>query len=344
MECIEAQRIVSERLDREEFDTAVLEEAKDHCRDCAECSAFVRALVALQRQPLPEPAEDLTARVMSAVELEVAKKAAVIARAASEPAAEPAADTSQAISHLKDRLLDPRNRRALLAWGSAAAVLLIVTGMGAVAGVRQILLPPPSGGDLQITSQEYGLADQSALTSAPAAGTGMAAQSKMATAAAPPYVVAGTTVYRSSGTASGIATDSLLPVSDVVTALDTGGNPVPRDTFTLQDPARIYVTDDAGALLAFDRVTRTYNGTTYALQSGPIPSFGTWPSLPSGISAPTDPSGSPTFTQDGTDDAGTTVYRLSAGTAGTGIGVAPNSSAGDPAAGNPGWTWWVPLR
>jgi len=120
--------------------------------------------------------------------------------------------------------------------------------------------------------------------------------------------------------------------------------PASSSTNTGADASPVFVEDDAGALYAFDAVVRTFRGVTYQQQSSSIPGFGVWPSLPSQISAPTSPDGSPTFVEVGQDDAGVKMYRLVASDASSGIGIAPGTSAGDPAGGNPNWTWWTPRR
>ncbi len=59
---------------------------------------------------------------------------------------------------------------------------------------------------------------------------------------------------------------------------------------------------------AFQRVSRTYEGREYVLQSGAIERFGEWPTLPAGIRTPTGDDGSPSFAQVGTDAGGVAVY------------------------------------
>ena len=55
MDCLEAQSVVSQALDKAPVDDAVLETAKRHCTGCADCTAFVRAVAATLRTSLPQP-------------------------------------------------------------------------------------------------------------------------------------------------------------------------------------------------------------------------------------------------------------------------------------------------
>ena len=109
------------------------------------------------------------------------------------------------------------------------------------------------------------------------------------------------------------------------------------------DPSVVYVKDAEGTLFAFERATRTFSARQYALSGGSITAYGTWPKLPSGVETPTNPDGSPQYVEAGTDSSGVTVYRPVGGDAATGIAVAPGTAPSDPAAGNPNWTWWVPV-
>ena len=65
---------------------------------------------------------------------------------------------------------------------------------------------------------------------------------------------------------------------------------------------------------------------------------------PAGRSPGADiPDGSPTFREAGKDTGGAKVYTAGGAKPTTGFAIAPEAAAGDPASGNPYWTWWVPL-
>jgi hypothetical protein len=73
-----------------------------------------------------------------------------------------------------------------------------------------------------------------------------------------------------------------------------------------------------------------------------IDSFGVWPVLPTRFPTPTTADGTPTFVAAGTDALGVKVYAAAGRPVSEGFAVAPGTAATDPAAGNPGWTWWAP--
>jgi hypothetical protein len=87
MDCLEAQAAISEALDGAAPDAEVLDAAKQHCRECADCASFVSALNVVKRAPLPEPPGDLADRVMVAVRSEFAAEQALAAAAAAALAA-----------------------------------------------------------------------------------------------------------------------------------------------------------------------------------------------------------------------------------------------------------------
>ena len=99
------------------------------------------------------------------------------------------------------------------------------------------------------------------------------------------------------------------------------------------------------AFLRFDPVLRRFNGADFQLQPGiTLDRYGLWPELPSSLPVPSEANGSPTFIAAGTDDSGVTVYVRVGDSPDNGFAVAPGTAPSDPAAGNPGWTWWLPAR
>jgi hypothetical protein len=149
-------------------------------------------------------------------------------------------------------------------------------------------------------------------------------------------------VYVLAKTTDSVDEESLKTVGTTTSALD-GDTVSTHDVLGTADSTDVWVEADEGSFMTFERVTRTFSGREYALASGAITTFGTWPSLPPGVSPPTNADGSPQYVEAGTDSLGVTVYRATNADASVGIAVAPGAPADDPAAGNPGWTWWVPV-
>lgn len=347
MECIRAQELVSDALDKVPVDSSELIDAKDHCRGCPECNAFVRALVAVKRAPLPEPPADLPDRVMEAVRADIALTGMtpvtgavppVESRGGNEaadgdPYADPLPyDAPISMERLSARVRDPRHRRALVAWGSAAAVVFIVAGFAAITGVRSILVPRQA---TEITmSAPTASAPNYAAESAPQAGAADKSGA-VGEAATSGYIVVNGTTYLARGEDGSVDVATLSKVGTTASALDTGGSPVSYDVLAGPDPNRAYIELEDGRTLAFERVMRDYDGRTYVLQSGDISAYGQWPSLPPNITPPTAEDGSPTFTIEESDASGVVIYRLVGSTADAGFALPPNSGFG------PGWTWWT---
>lgn len=348
MDCLEVQRLVSEKLDRSPVDAEQLEMAKEHCRSCADCAAFLRALRAVVEAPLPEPTAELHDQIMDAVTAEMNSSTVGLTNmAALEPAERvESQDTASSVARLVAAFKDPRNERAIIAWTAAAAVLFVAVVIGSIEGIQTMFAPPDTesvlmGSPEQRAGSEFGAAPEAdtfndtaatdssgSITSAPSAGA---------------YVSVSGSVYRASGPAVGIDPIALQPFGTTLTALDSQSPPSVRDVFRLDDPARVYLSDGAGGYLGFDRVTRTYEGRVFALQSGELQSYGQWPSLPAAIQRPVKPDGSPSYLPLGADTMGVTVYGPG-GSASQGFLIAPGTSAGDPAGGNPDWTWWKPVQ
>lgn len=351
MECHDVQLIVSEKMDGVSVSEERLAEAKAHCATCATCAAYVRALSRIQDLPTPPVPDGLERRIMDAVrdeaarietqrsleEVELAETAAV-APMTVEPATRPG------LADIVRTLLDtPERRRAAAIWGGAAAALLLVATVTTVSGIRAITAPQDEKEALRSAGEVPGsvMADMAAESSE--YGAEMTDQAAAPDNATQVIAVSGV-VYRFTGPVSGVASETLSPVGSTMTALDSGDAAVARQVLGVNDPARVYVANDKGELLGFDRVTRLYNGRQYVHASGDLTSFGVWPSLPAGIAAPSNPNGMPEYVESGTDSLGVRVYRPAAAGPESGFLVAPGTGPSDPAAGNPGWTWWVPAR
>lgn len=352
MECLRAQNLISDALDRTPVDPEELSAAKTHCRECAECAAFVRALLAVERVGLPEPPADLADRVMARVRAEASREAATQAGAKADTPAvspsvapDPAGEESRSWAGLFERARDPRNRRAVATWAAAAAVVFVAAGIGAVAGVRAILVPQQAamyGSSVEsagTTAMDAAAPEASELQGFPEEAQSGSDDAVRSQGPAPDFIDVGASVYRLTGPAPTIDAASLSPIGTTRTDLGESGGSRDYDVLGTSDRAIVYI-DDGSQILAFQRVTRSYGGRLYVLQSRPIESFGTWATLPPGFQTPTSEDGSPVFEAVGTDESGTSVYRASATPPEEGIAIGPNPPLADPVAGSPEWTWW----
>jgi len=361
MDCLTAQQLISDALDDVAVAADELARAKTHCRDCKECSVFVRSMLATQRAGLPAVPEDLPERIMVVVRSDAdrlaaasAKKAAAVTNPAGPshlsngtvapvPTAVPPVQPAKSWTELFERAWHPRNRRRFVAWSAAAAVLFIAAAIGALSGVRAILVPQRLD-----TRTMTGSASESALAPDEEVGTSddLAADSAAPPAAGqtsgPSFMTLDGWVYRLSGPSQGVDESTLSRKGSTRSSLSADGTPRTQRVLGTTSATPVYIEADGGELLGFDLVTRSYGGKSYGLQSRPIAAFGEWPTLPQGMRQPTSTDGSPTFTEDGTDDRGTTVFRLRSASAADGIAIAPNPPVGDPLAGAPNWSWWAP--
>jgi hypothetical protein len=345
MDCIQAQAIVSEAMDRQPMAPALLAEAKEHCRTCPECAVFVRAQLTARKAPLPTPPADLADRVMTQVRAEAAEKAAAIAAAEEqEREAQAAAEAAAAAPTPPPVTLAPppkRKRQLPRMWVSAAAAVAVVVallgtgavvifGMKAMSGRSQTEAPDMTAA--QPPAFRGGETSEGALdVAAPAKGlTG------------PQFITVNGTVYSWSRVdETNVATLTKLGVT--TTSLGGTGQTASRPVYVGRSPDTVYVLDDEEVLHAFLRVTRDYHGQTYVLVSSELTGYGQWPTLPAGMTAPTSPDGLPTFVPGADDSSGVQTYKPAVATGVNGIAIAPSTDTG-PMENNPNWTWWVPAR
>jgi hypothetical protein len=345
MDCLTAQRVISEKLDREPVDAALLETAKDHCRTCAECGLYVRGLVTLGKATPPQPSSELHSRIMRAIEAEAPVVGGEPSGFVADGRESSDSDRGGAWQRLNRAINDPRNRTAVISWTVAAAAIFVAAGIGTINGIRQ--MSDPGGTD--VASTRFAPEGGEAASSDSVAKESEEMSSQLAApygdnnASSPDFITVGSTVYRSIGPAPGSDIVGATRTGTTVSALGTGEPAKSRDVYTLGDPSRVYITDATGTTLGFDRVTRTVASRQYALQSAPLTDFGQWPSLPSGINRPTSPSGAPEYTGVGSDAAGVTIYGRGGSTS-AGFLIAPATTSSDPAAANPDWTWWTPIQ
>lgn len=353
MDCLAAQEIVSAAFDRQPVNAGALSAAEEHCRSCAECRRLVSVLEALAELPVPEPPEGFEERVIRAVRQEqrvprtgvpqTGEAAAHVAPGADADHASPTR-TSPGVSALIQQLLTGSSRRALAFWASAAAAVLIAAGFLALWGARQILAPPPTRTFLATEGSTGAQSEPEAVPQTPMPGSeatapeqGGPSASTLLLAQATLIVVDGT-VYRSAGRDDSVDKSALAPAGTVRTALREGGLVTDRTVLTGSDPARVFLEDDDGSLIAFERVTMSYQGRTYVLQSEPIERFGALATLPRRFTRPVAPDGSPTFER-ATGEAGPQeVYVAKGRDASFGIALPPGARP-DVAE---GWSWWAP--
>ncbi len=324
MDCMQACEIISAAHDGEPVDAGLLAQARAHADACADCALFLRVLDRIASAPDPEAPPELVARIG-----EITGQMSRDARHADAPREAPAPSSLRT-----RRPFDWVPRIAILA--SAAAVLLVVVSAGGLALLSR----------MGQTAQEAAVtesAEDEALRAAPPAGVTEEADSPVAGAAAPPdYVSLDESVWMIEGAAD-TPTSTLVSAGLVRTSLGEGLTRSRNAFYPGDDRSALYVLGDGGYLV-FRRVTRTLGGVEYGLVTEtPLEAFGMWPSLPGRFAAPVTADGSPAFEPAGRDDRGAEVFVPLGGDTADGFAVAPDTAPGDPAAGNPGWTWWEPL-
>ncbi len=225
----------------------------------------------------------------------------------------------------------------MAAWAGAAAVFLIGIGFVGAMGIRVMSTPPTTAvSGLQAESPAV---NSAAIDQAQPPAAESTAKNASPTSA-PSFITYNGTAYVLVGPST-VQPSTLSRLGSTRSSLD-GGTPKDREVLGTSGTPAVYVQNDQGQLLEFKPVTRTYGGRTYQLKSGGIPSFGQWPGLPPEFAQPTAEDGSPTFIAVGADAGGLKVYRSASSTGTAGIAIAPGAPQGDPAAGNPNWSWWVP--
>lgn len=368
MDCVEAQGLISAGMDRESVSASSLAQAKEHCRTCPQCSAFVSTQLAARQAPLPEPPADLADRTMARIRVEAEsmaaeKAAAAAAQVATEeshstpsPAVPGASAREIRVPAFVNPTLAPKPRkernlgRKWTSIGVAAAVVVALIGTGVVVSFGMRLISTNSS---EADRGEFTF-DGKASKAAPEAGLGTA-QTPGARVPGPNAVTLKGVVYVR-GDSSDINTSTLVSVGTVSSGL-SGDTPSTRTALRdRDDDSKIYIADDDGTVWGYAPVTREYLGDTYVLVSAELTRFGQWPTLPKGMEAPADDQGGTTFSKRGTDNTGARVYVPSAPldvygsevvvpgavAAPAMIALAPRT-AGDILAEDPNWTLWLQL-
>lgn len=263
----------------------------------------------------------------------------------SPPADEPAAPLVTGAKRFFGSLAPSPQRRSSVMQLAAAAALLIVSVVVAVAGIQQI-----TGRQAATEAELYSTTEQAtemATTPAPEVG-GTDSRDEAPSAVqtqAPAMIVVSGIVYRAIGPATDVDIEDLTTGGSTQSSFGAGGAAKVRDVLVSKDRDKsgfVYVKDDSDELQSFERVTRQYRSKDYVLSSGWVLMYGEWPTVPEDVRVPSTPNGLPEYVSAGEDDSGVEIFRPTAGSAAEGFMVAPGTPVDDPAAGNPGWTWWVP--
>jgi hypothetical protein len=353
MDCREAQELLSAAQDREELHDSTAASVAAHCRTCPECGAFDVQLSALHDLGAPSAPEGLAERITAAIAEEVARdqvaaaEEAVVAAALLDAKAAKPGSKAPVLARL--RSAGDANTPSWLTsgrlWIGTAAVTLSAAALVVAVVVTQQLADQSTVDRLAEDSiqRALGKAPSGSAPLQPGAA-GEAAAPPAGAARIPDYVAYDSGVY-AAAQSTDVTGSQLTTVGVVQSALNMGSIqsiPVKRSS---SDSRAIFLVLPGGAHQRFDPVLRVRRGTTFQLRAGTsLQRYGQWPQLPPDLPRPTGKNGAPTFVASGTDDAGVAVYVRVGDTPERGFAIAPGTAAGDPAAGNPNWTWWLPIR
>jgi hypothetical protein len=352
MDCLEAQAILSAAHDGEIVDPADREAAELHCGECADCAAFTAGLRYLDVMPAPPVPPEVLAATLAAVSAAAEERAETLSAEAAETASagvEPASEVAQ-VEELAPAprrlpwLSDNARWAGIGAVGAVAATALIafvIVGSGIVgpnrsAGTASTAQPPSQatdGATLSHGAQAPSFAGQTPATP----------QQSTVPITVPDYVAYKGLVY-TPGSLLADSSTATPTIGTVTTAFAAAGAPqsVPVYRSPLTDGSIVIKGPDGYRL--YSPVIRMMQSQRYQLATGgTLERFGIWPTLPPQFTAPTSADGSPSFSTAGIDALGVRVYAGIGQPVTSGFAVAPGTSATDPAAGNPNWTWWQPV-
>lgn len=343
MDCREAELILSSLRDGEGLEAGEREALDGHVCSCASCAEFARALDAIDAAGVPSAPGGLVEAILAS--LPAAAQAAIEEQAID--AARAVADAARPTGPLSPLFAEPSwkpswlDRRTLWLFTSAVtAAAALVTGVILYRGGAFDGLGAPSV--TEMTRQPRQAASTGSLAAAPGPSADLASgTASYAPTSAPDYIAYGGFVYRA-GPAVDASASTLTTIGATVSAFATTGlarsAPVFRSGIA---DGSIVVRTETGLIL-FAPVTRTLSGAAFQLAAGSaISNYGQWPAL-AGYAAPTKADGWPSFLPAGKDDLGVAVFAPPGTLASAGFAVAPGTTSGDPAAGNPGWTFWKP--
>jgi hypothetical protein len=345
MDCRQTQDALAAA--RDDRDAVLSAHASEHAAACPECAAFSEALVSLDAIPSPAAPAGLAERILDAVAIEAVLIAeeTPAARAAVGATASPAGESPP-----QDGATLPAGTPVVPAWltrtrlwaatgsltlaAAGIAIAVIVTSQAA----QQTALKEAAQQDLQ-----YG-----SVGNVEASGTVAAAPPAAVTPAvpltAPDYVAFQTFAYIAGATTA--ATPSQATTAGTTQTALQGVTVQTLDVLRVSGSARdLVLALPSGEYQTLTPVTRTFGTTTFQLRSGPaLDRFGAWPTLPPDYKQPTGADGSPYYRTTGTDALGVRVYVRVGEMPERGFGIAPGTTATDPASGNPNWTWWSPVQ
>lgn len=341
MDCQQAQQVISDRHTPGLLDQHALDEALGHCETCPDCSAFARAVAAIEAIPHPVAPESAITATMDAIRLEPS------------PFVEEQIPQMQEIVRPTLEVVRKPILGGPIGWIAAASAATVF--VAAVFVTVRLMSAPLGDGS---TAKD---AETSAVQAPPEAAEQLSTEALPEEETAergsedygdsPNYALAGgsfvsfqNAVYKLAGTRNADEAEAEV----VGTLRSSLGSTTVRTRDVAIDPrtpATILVEgDDRSAWSVFTAVTRRFSGVTYVLVPGEarLDDFGIWPELPANIPLPASDDGSPVFREAGTDETGVKVYIRTGSSATQGIAIAPNTPANDPAGGNPNWTWWEP--
>jgi hypothetical protein len=289
--------------------------------------------------PGPTAPAGTVERVMSALD-EAVEKDAIAASAAIAEAARPVNPIAPALEQptWTPKWLDRKRlwiTTGSVAAGAAALSLILLWGSGALS-----MLGGPTQEEL--SRQPVAPSTSAVGAAAPSTPTQPAAGAK-APATAPDAVVFNGRVYLP-GAAVDTSGSTLTAIGALSSSFDLAGAVVQATVYRPPLPEGSILVRTPGGIVQYDPVIRTFDDKTWQLLSGrPLAHYGEWPRLPATLPEPTASDGSPSFREAGKDSQTVSVYTPGGAKPTSGFAIAPGSAAGDPAHGNPYWTWWVPL-
>ncbi len=331
MDCLHAQQLLSEAMDGELIPDEALAEANAHCADCKQCEDFVRGLDLLKSAGDPQASPELLGSIYARIDAEREATAARVLRLEEESGA----DTSRRTSGGRDLSVSWWRPRFIV-FASAALIVVAAVSLSAIGyfgGYRQLSSDSVKEASAP-TNQEYAEDRLSGEASPTEDGTASAV------APAPEYTTIDSRLYLLDDEAA--ATPSTLVTVGPVAGMSREGTTAPVYAYESDKADGSVVIEEDGWVL-YRPVLRRFAGSAYQLSTGTVPTTtGQWPDLPKEFATPTEADGSPTFRFFGYDELGVNVYVPASGTAENGFAIAPGTPVDDPAAGNPGWTWWIP--
>jgi hypothetical protein len=322
--------------------------AAEHTASCPECAAFSAALAALGAIGSPIAPDGLAERITGAIASEAAlmDQEALAVQASSlvpgvvTPTAGSAAP-GEATPAYEGTRIPPWLTRTRL-WAATGAITL------AAASVGVVIIISGRADQAALRQVAEDAARSSAAPNAEVAGAPGAAApgvvAPIAPAKVPDYVAYQAFAYVA-GAANEATPSQATTVGTTQTALRTG---TAQTVSVLQTPGSgrsLLLALPTGEYRALTAVTRSLGTRAFQLRSGPsLDRFGAWPGLPQGYAQPMNADGSPYYRAAGRDTLGVAVYVRVGETPEMGFGIAPGTTATDPAAGNPNWTWWSPIQ